>query len=94
MFATTSPGGQSTPSEEIVVFEELEEVEELDQGKAEQDVEEEQNIGKHILDGGKVVEAQTEYNVAVFKRLLGDTTKFISDFNSVKLFFQDGHRED
>ena len=68
-FATTwSAGAPSTPSQEIVVFEE--EDEEVDQeGKG--DHVEEENIGKHIHgDLDRLVEAQTEYDVAVFKRLL------------------------
>ena len=70
MFATAPTGGPSTPSEEIVVFDELEEAE-LGERKAEQEEgEEEQAVGKNILDHGKVVEARTEYDVAVFKRLL------------------------
>ena len=44
----------------------------MEEGEAEQ-VEEEvekQNIGRNIFEESKVVEAQTEYDVAVFKRLL------------------------
>ena len=73
MFATASSGAPSTPSEEIVVFEELEEAE-LDQEEAEhvEEGQEEmaQNNGKNFFEESKVVEAQTEYDVAVFKRLL------------------------
>ena len=74
MFATAPTGGPSTPSEEIVVFDELEEAE-LGERKAEQEEEEvqegeeEQAVGKNILDHGSS-EARTEYDVAVFKRLL------------------------
>ena len=70
--SAVASGAPSTPSEEIVVFEELEEEgEEVEQGgKAGHVEEEEENIGKHILeDLSKVVEAQTEYDIAVFKRL-------------------------
>ena len=73
MFATVSSGAPSTPSEEIVVFEELEEAE-SDQEEAEhvEEGQEEmaQNIGKNFFEESKVVEAQTEYDIAVFKRLL------------------------
>ena len=71
MFATAPTGGPSTPSEEIVVFDELEEAE-LGERKAEQEEEEgeeEQAVGKNILDH-RSSEARTEYDVAVFKRLL------------------------
>ena len=73
MFATVSSGAPSTPSEEIVVFEELEEAE-SDQEEAEhvEEGQEEmaQKIGKNFFGESKVVEAQTEYDIAVFKRLL------------------------
>ena len=75
MFATVSSGAPSTPSEEIVVFEELEEAE-LDQEEAEhvEEGQEEmaQNIGKNFFGESEVVEAQTEYDIAIFKRLLWD----------------------
>ena len=93
MFATAPTGGPSTPSEEIVVFDELEEAE-LGERKAEQEEEEvqegeeEQAVGKNILDQGKVVEARTEYDVAVFKRLLWEQRIML------KTPLQDGHWED
>ena len=75
MFATVSSGAPSTPSEEIVVFEELEEAE-SDQEEAEhvEEGQEEmaQNIGKNFFEESKVVEARTEYDIAVFKRLRWD----------------------
>ena len=77
MFAATLSGAPSTPSEEIVVFEELEEAE-SDQEETEhvEEGQEEmaQNIGKNFFEESKVVEAQTEYDIAVFKRLLWDIT--------------------
>ena len=99
MFATTWSGAPSTPSEEIVVFEELEE-EEVEQGGKAEHVEEEETIGKHILeDLSKVVEAQTEYDVAVFKRFLWailsiTITTFYFQFQFCETLFQDDHRED
>ena len=65
MFATVSSGAPSTPSEEIVVFEELEEAEHVEEGQEEMA----QNIGKNFFEESKVVEARTEYDIAVFKRL-------------------------
>ena len=89
MFAATLSGAPSTPSEEIVVFEDLDEEEvdhqvekaehvEVDQGGKAEHVEVDHKGGRaehvleeeDILQESKVVEAQTEYNVAVFKRLL------------------------
>lgn len=77
MFALS--GAPSTPSEEIVIFEELEEAE-LGEGESEREHVEEvekQNIGKHFFEEGKVMETQTEYDIAVFKRLILDMTWFI-----------------
>ena len=89
MFATYWSGAPSTPSEEIVVFEELDE-EEVDQGGKAGHLEEEE---EHILVESKVMEAQTEYDLAVFKRLLWAITT-TTRFKFCETLLQDGHRED
>ena len=69
--SAAASGAPSTPSEEIVVFEPGEEVEEeVNQIEAQHLVHKDMVLDEEQKKGSQNFEARTEYNIAVFKRLL------------------------
>ena len=69
--SAAASGAPSTPSEEIVVFEPGEEVEEeVNQIEAQHLVDEDMVVDEEQKKGSQNFEARTKYNIAGFKRLL------------------------